>query len=308
MRAVATVIPPPAKASGTQHGGRLALVEVVLVTLIWSSSFVGVKFALGYTGPFTVAGLRYLLAFALLVPWVWRGRAAVRGYPRALWTRFALMGLAQYTVGNGALFWALRTIPATAGSLVLSLVPILVLCLGILWLGERPRSLQLVGVGVAVGGSAWFFASGMEPMASVTFGALALALLAFAVFPVLARAVARGRTVGTVPLTAIPLGIGGAVLLVLALAVEGAPRMPASVWGVLVGLAVVNTLVAYLLYNHALQHLSAFEANVVLNLSPLGTAVLSTAFLGERLLPMQVVAMLAVVAGVTLVARRVRWV
>jgi len=305
---MADLIPPSVKISGTRHGGRLAVIEVVLVTLIWSSSFVGVKFALGHTGPFTVAGLRYFLAFALLVPWLWRGRAAVRGYPRALWGRFAVMGLAQYTVGNGALFWALRAISATAGSLVLSLVPILVLCLGILWLGERPRGLQLVGLGGRVGGSAWFFASGIEPMAPATFGALALALLAFAVFPVLARAVARERNVGTVSLTAIPLGIGGGVLLALALAVEGAPRMPASAWGVIVGLAVVNTLVAYLLYNHALQHLSAFEANVVLNLSPLGTAVLAAALLGEQLLLMQIVAMLAVVAGVTLVARRVRWV
>ncbi len=297
-------ISAPTAAAGTRLGGRLALIEVVLVTLIWSSSFIGVKFALGYTGPFTVAGLRYLLASVLLVPWLWRGRAAVRSYPRTLWARFTLMGLAQYAVGNGALFWALRTVPATAGSLVLCLVPIPVLGLGLLWLGERPRGLQLVGIGVAVAGSVGFFAAGMDPVAPAAFAALMLALVAFAAFPVLARAIARDRIVGTVPLTAIPLGIGGGALLVLALAVEGVPLMPGSAWGVIVGLALVNTLLAYLLYNHALRHLSTFEANVILNLSPLGTAVLSAMLLGERLLPLQIVAMVVAAAGVTLVARR----
>jgi|GEM_PF-5002989 len=41
----------------------LAIGEMLLTALIWSSSFVGVRVALAYTGPFTVSGIRYLLAF-----------------------------------------------------------------------------------------------------------------------------------------------------------------------------------------------------------------------------------------------------
>ncbi|MFH1610079.1 MAG: DMT family transporter, partial [Candidatus Bipolaricaulota bacterium] len=92
----------------------LAVAETVLVAAIWSSSFVGVKLALAHAGPLTVAGLRYFLAFVLLIPWL--GPRLSEVPPRA-WRRFAVMGIAQYTVGNGALFWSLRTLSATAGSL-----------------------------------------------------------------------------------------------------------------------------------------------------------------------------------------------
>ncbi|MCR4392433.1 MAG: EamA family transporter [Candidatus Acetothermia bacterium] len=279
----------------------LALAEAVLVAAIWSSSFVGVKYTLVYAGPLTVAGLRYFLAFVLLCPWLWRDRKALSELPRSLWGRFAVMGISQYSVGNGALFWALRFIPATAGSLVLSLVPVPVLLLGILRLGEWPRPAQVVGLGAAIGGSVLFFMPELGPGAPLALAVLAVALLGFAVFPVLGREVARDRLAGNVALTGVPLGIGGGLVLVAALATEGMPRLPPSGWGVIVGLSAVNTALGYLLFNHALRQLTAVEANVIVNLSPLGTALLAWATLGERLTAIQVGAMVAVVAGVTLV-------
>lgn len=282
-------------------GRPLALAEAVLVAAIWASSFVGVKAALTYTGPLTVAGLRYFLAFLLLAPWLWSRRVELS--PRA-WRRFTAIGLAQYTVGNGALFWSLQTLSATAGSLSLSLVPIVVLLAEAVWLRERPGALPTLGVVLSVGGSFLFFSPSVGPGDATALSILGVAILAFAVLPVVGREMARGREVGTVPLTAIPLGIGGGVLLVLALAAEGVPRMPLLGWGVILGLAAVNTAVAYLLYTHALRHLTATEANVILNLSPLGTAVIAWAALGERLQPVQVLAMAVVMVGVAMVQVR----
>jgi len=57
---------------------------------------------------------------------------------------------------------------------------------------------------------------------------------------------------------------------------------------------------AYLLFTHALQELTATEANVILNLSPLGTALIAWATLGEGLSAAQGLAMVAVVAGAAL--------
>lgn len=72
-------------------------------------------------------------------------------------------------------------------------------------------------------------------------------------------------------------------------------------------MAAVNTAFAYLLFNHALRQLTATEANVILNLSPLGTALLAWATLGEHLLAMQWGAMGVVVAGVTLAQWKQGW-
>ncbi|MBC7220291.1 EamA family transporter [Candidatus Bipolaricaulota bacterium] len=275
--------------------------EALLAAGIWASSFVGVKAALEHAGPLTVAGLRYTLAFLLFVPLLRRSRGAL---PAGAWPRLALIGISQYTVGNGALFWSLRTLSATAGSLSLSLVPIVVLLLQIVWLRERPRGVALLGLALTVGGSVLFFLPTFEAGDAAALGALAVAVLAFAVLPVVGRELARAGSVGTVPLTAIPLGIGGGVLLAAALTWEGVPELPLAMWGVIVGLAVVNTALAYLVYNHALRHLTAVEANVILNLSPLGTALLAWLALGETLSPLRIVAMLVVLLGAGLVQVR----
>ena len=287
-------------------GRRWALVEVGLAATIWASSFVGVKLALEHTGPLTVAGLRYFLAFLLFVPLLWRNRPAL---PPGAWPRLTAIGVAQYTVGNAALFWSLRNLSATAGSLSLSLVPIVVLLLQVVRLGERPNGMALLGVALCVGGSVLFFLPTFEAGDAAALGGLAVAILAFSVLPVLGRELARANSVRTVPLTAIPLGIGGGILVMGALALEGVPRMPPAAWGIIAGLAVVNTALAYLLHNHALQQLTATEANVILNLSPLGTALLAWATLGERLTGWQLLAMATVLVGVVLVqVRRRGWV
>src|SRR4051812_30920620 len=120
----------------------LAIAEGVLVALILGSTLVFVKIALASVGPLTIAALRYFLAFWLLLPFVLHRRHLTYWSSR-LWLRFLFIGLSFYVIGNGALFWGLRYIPATTGSLLLSLVPILVLGMSLLWLKEVPAPRQL---------------------------------------------------------------------------------------------------------------------------------------------------------------------
>ncbi len=288
-------------AEPSQRSHRLfAVGEALLTALIWSSSFVGVKVALRFMGPFSLAGGRYFLAFLLLLPWLVAGRHRTLPIARARWRDLSLIGLFQYTIGNGALFLALRVLPATTGSLALCLVPIPVLILGLLTLKERLGPLQLVGLGVTIGGSLLFFLPGLGGIGSSAMGLLGLSILSFAAFPVLVRRLARDNAVDNLRLTALPLGIGGGLLLLIAAPLEGVPHAPFAAWGVILGLAVVNTVFAYLLYNHSLRRLTAVEANVMLNLTPLGTALIAWGALGERLSPLQIGAVFLVVGGTSL--------
>jgi len=294
--------------SGSDRSGHsriIAVAETLVCALVWGSSFVAVKVLLRYTGPLTIAGVRYFLAFLLLLPWLFRGSSSPRRLLREHGARLALMGVTQYTIANGALFFALSSIPATTGSLALCLVPIPVLLLAYARLKERPRWTQIVGVAAAVGGGFLFLSPGVVISGdALGWGALLLAILSFSVYPILGREVARDRSVGTLPLTAVPLGVGGGLLLVLAASLEGIPSMPLSGWGILLGLAVVNTLAAYLLFTHALRRLHAVEASIMLNLMPIATALFAWIALDERLRPIQIVAMLVVVGGASLVQWR----
>jgi len=284
---------------------RLALGAVIASALIFSTSTIVIKVAISHTGPFTAAGLRYLLAFLFLFLWL-RARREMSPPPtRSHWVRFFLIGLCIATA-SGSLFFALGTLSPTTASLAFCLTPISTLLFGMIWLKEHPSPLQLLGLVLAIAGSFLFFSPGWEGGQALAIGLLILFILADTGGVVIAREVARHRQVRSLALTAYPIGIAGVLLFSIGAGVEGLPRMSVSGWGIIIGLALVNTGIAFLLFYHSLRHLSAIKAYVVTNLSPFGTALLSWVAFGERLLPLQIVAMLLAITGISLVQHQKR--
>lgn len=280
----------------------VALVESILVTLIWASSFVLVKKALDDLGPLTIAGLRYFLGFLFLLPFMARRAEVMLTWPRGLWLRLFFIGLSAYTIGNGAMFWGLKYLPATIVSFLMSLIPLMVLGAGAIWLQEVPTAWQVVGVVVSLSGGILFFSPGLGDVHPVGLGTTMIGMVGATVFVILSRGIAREREVGTLSLTAIPLAFGGAMLLLIALPLEGIPHSSSlTVWGIVLTLALVNTALGYVLYNHALQTLTALEMHMILNLIPLCTAILAGLLLEEQLAIIQIGGMIIVVAGVMLV-------
>jgi drug/metabolite transporter (DMT)-like permease len=257
-----------------------------------------------YFKPMTFAGLRYFLAFLLFLPLMVNQRGTKNNLTRTHWIQLFLMGLCAYTIGNGALFWGLKYLPATTASLLHNVIPLAVLFLGILWLKEMPRWWQVLGLVATLGGSALFFSSGLRGREPLAMGIVCLGFLAFALFGTLSRKIAKEGCVSIIPLTAIPLGFGGGLLLFLGLTVEGMFSLSLTGWAIVIWLTVINTILAYLLYYHSLRLLTAFELHVLLNLSPLGTALFASLLLDEYLSAAQILGMVIVVLGVSLVQWR----
>ncbi|MFQ5594455.1 MAG: DMT family transporter [Anaerolineae bacterium] len=281
---------------------RRALTEGLLVSLIWASSFVIIKIGLTFLPPLTLAGLRYFSAFLLLVPVLFTGeRVQRRALDRDTWLQLAAMGVAAYLVGNGLLFWSLQVLPATTGSFLYSFTPIMVLLLGVVVLREFPTRLQLLGIGVAVFGSYVFFAVHLSLQQIQAVGGALLSTVAFAVFSILGRSFARSDRLNSLTLTAWPLCFGGGALLLVAWITEGSATLTLAVVGIILWLSVVNTALAYTLWNDALRTLKAFELNVFANVTPLATALLAWLMLNESLTLRQVAGILIVLAGVSLV-------
>ncbi len=86
----------------------MAVLQALLVTVLWASSWVLIKIGQqANLPPLTFAGLRYTLAFLVLAPLVLFNRVhrqALAGLPDASWRRLALLGLLLYAVTQGAQF------------------------------------------------------------------------------------------------------------------------------------------------------------------------------------------------------------
>ena len=139
------------------------------------------------------------------------------------------------------------------------------------------------------------------PVGNVGFLVLIFGLFGFAGYNVLGRFVARSGKVNVLAQTAIPLLFGGGVLLILGLIIEGLPVLSPRLLLIIAWLTAINTITGYILYNQAIQHLTAIKVNLILNLSPFFTAIFAWFLLQESITPQQIIAMLVVFIGTLLV-------
>lgn len=299
--------PPPANATGAP-AHRHAVLLAILVTVLWSSSWVLIKLGMDdRLPPLTFAGLRYALAFLVLVPSVLgrpENRAQLRGLDRRGLSLLAALGVAFYTLTQGGIFLSLAFLDATLVSLLWSLSPILVAVAGALWLQERMGALQAGGIAVCILGAALYFLPSVLPqaaLAGLVFAAIGVAANALA--SVLGRGINRERRLAPSVVTLVSMGIGGTLLLAVGLISEGLGKLSMSQIAILAWLAVVNTALAFTLWNQSLRTLTAVESSILNGLMVPQIALLAVIFLGERLSPGQWAGLLLVAVGGYLVQR-----
>ncbi len=280
----------------------LAIAEAVLVNMIWATSFIIVKLVLDEISPLTISGLRYFVGALILLPFILREKNAK--IPAKMWGTLLILGIAQYAIGNGAIFWSLEYLPATTVSFLMGTITIATLIGGIFWLKEIPTKMQVSGIFVTLLGGTLFFANGMEAGEKLGLAIFFVGMLGITYFTLAGRKIAREETVSTLQLTGVPLLLGGIVTLLVAIPIEGIPSASPSTWGLVLVLAALNTALGYFLYNHALQVLTAIQMNVILNLTPVWTAIFGFFLLDERLGWVQMLAIAVVISGVMLVQVR----
>jgi drug/metabolite transporter (DMT)-like permease len=277
----------------------LALFEAIFVVLLWSASPPLVKLAMANLSPLQLAGVRYFGASLVLLPLLlWKSRRIVRSLSLGSWMRLILMGILAYPIGNGLLFWGLETLPATTSSFLLSAIPIYTLVAGFFWLKERPNRWQGVGFVLALIGGVIFFGMRIESRDALAVVASLLGGISLSMFGLMARDFVRKGEVDSTVLTMVPMFVGGGLLMLIA-PVHVIPPLPEV--GIVAWLAVVNSAVAYMLWNHALKRLQAFEISIVGNLMPLGTAIIAPMMLGESVPGRAWLGMTVALAGVMLV-------
>jgi len=280
------------------------VLQALLVTFLWSTSWVLIKFGLEEIPALSFAGLRYVLAFLVLVPAVLASRELrlqLRRLSGSDWLRLGLLGVVFYTLTQGAQFVALDLLPAVTLSLILSFSPAAVALLGTSFLGERLSPRQWGGVVLFLLGALVYFLPVSVAFHGFGLAVGVLAMLANSGGALLGRAVNRGGELHPLLVTVVSMGIGSLLLLATGLAVEGVPHLDGSTWAIVLWLAIVNTALAFTLWNHTLRRLTAIESSLINNTMLVQIAVLAWLFLGEPIGARQGVGLALAIVGVVLV-------
>lgn len=280
----------------------IAILQALLVTLLWASSWVFIKFGLGSIPPLTFAGLRYTLAFALLLPLLLSKarRQELRSLSKRDWSVLAMLGVVYYTLTQGAQFVGIVHLPANTLSLMLTLSAVTIALAGRIFLAERLNLWQWAGVAVSIVGALVYFGN-VTGLTGIGLLVGTLCVLFNTVGAILGRAVNRTAHISPLLVTVISMGIGAVLLLAAGVATEPFPALQLQDLLIIVWLAAVNTAFAFTLWNLTLRTLTAAESGVINNAMLIEIAVLAWIFLGEQLTPEQIAGLLVTLLGTVMV-------
>src|SRR5215210_5557643 len=87
----------------------LVMAAFAAVYVIWGSTYLGIRLAIGSIPPFLMAGGRFMLAGAILYA-VMRARGTSPPLPQQ-WSGATIIGALLLLAGNGGVSWAQQTVP-----------------------------------------------------------------------------------------------------------------------------------------------------------------------------------------------------
>lgn len=254
------------------------MLATALAPVAWGSTYLIATEMLPAERPLMVAAMRALpvglllvLVFGRLPEGSWWWRSFVLGALN-IGVFFALLFVAAYRLPGG--------VAATAGAVQ----PLVVVFLAWPLLGERLTMVKVVaGVLGAMGVALLVLRAGAELDAVGILAALAGAVSMATGMVLTKRWTGRlGRPAPLFAFTAWQLVAGGAILAVLALAVEGLPpRMTATNGVGFAYLGVVGTALAYTLWFRGIEKLPASAISFLGLMSPVSASILGFVVLGQ---------------------------
>jgi len=269
----------------------VSVLIAVFVTLLWSSSWPIIKFGLEKENlsPFLFAGFRYCLGslFLLIFIFISKKRTILlKQVSFRWWVKLSFYGFIFITLTQGAQFFGLKYLTAITVGFLLSFTPILVLIFGVMTIKEKPSFLQVAFVLLATIGAFFYFYPivGLNTGENTLFGLLIVlvGLLANAISAVFGRSINRSQEYDPIIVTSISMFVGSILLLILGLVQEGLPSFTFKAIIYILWLSLINTALAFTLWNYAMQRLKAIESSIINNTMLVQITILALIFLQER--------------------------
>jgi drug/metabolite transporter (DMT)-like permease len=284
----------------------IAVSQALLVTFLWSTSWVLIKIGLKTDLPaVTFAGLRYTLAFLCLLPLILFNRShrqTLRGLSPQTWLELIALGVVFYTMTQGAQFISLSFLPSATLSLLLNFSPIFIAFYTIFNRSETTSPTQWGGILITViGALIYFLPLSVEGKQIPGLIAGVIALLSNATSSIFGRYINTQEKLNPLVVTTVSMGIGGVLMLVIGVFTQGMGSLNPAQWALIGWLAVVNTALAFTLWNKSLQTLTAVESSIINGTMLPQIAILAWIFLDEPLGGKEILGLVFVLVGTLIV-------
>jgi drug/metabolite transporter (DMT)-like permease len=285
----------------------LSIGEALLVTFLWSSSYILIRIGLAEINPLAFAAYRYIIAsLILLFPFCLqlRKRGKVR-FDRSRIGLYLVLGFAGFFIAQGFQFIGLFFLNSVAVTFILNLTPLFVLGLSILLLDEWPSPVQFIGIMMTLIGVTIFFYDVFADLGTMTGVVITLVSgIGWAIYITISRQYLVKDNESVINLTSIAMLFGAFMLLGATGLTGNFVQVSFSGWMIILWLSVINTAVAFFLWNHALKTLKAIEQSILQNSMLIQITLLAFFFLQESISEYNILGMIIVFSGVLVVQLR----
>ncbi len=278
---------------------------LLLLALLWGGSFFFVGVAVREWPPLAIVVARVGLATIALWAVVAALRLELRRDSPALRAHLG-MGVLNNAVPFLLIVWAQGSLPSGAASILNATTPLWGVLLAHLAGAEKATPLRIGGVLLGFLGVGWMV--GADPLAMPLGPALAMCAATFS-YGLAGLWGRRFRALGIPPLVAAAGQTSAATLILAPALLLALPpwTLPALSWaaaGALLGLALLSTALAYLLYFRILDAVGPVNLLLVTLIIPVFAVLLGAAFLGERLATQHLTGMVLIAGGLALIDGR----
>ncbi len=284
----------------------MAYFLLTLTTLFWAGNFVTARGIHADFPPLTMSFLRWSLALLIILPFLLP--RLKRNWPLIRQHLPILIGLGVVGVAsfNSLIYIGLQTTLATNATLMQSAIPVVILIICSLFLGEQVSLKQWVGVLISLVGVVTLIGKGdLAVLQSLAFNGGDLwvfgAVLCWSVYSVLLR----WKPAGLDGFTFFGFTVLVAVIAIFPFMLLEVLSGQAPVWSMktsaaIIYMAICPSILAYLFWNRGVAELGAAKAGLFIHLLPLFGLILSVIFLGEQILPFHLIGIGLIFSGIYL--------
>ena len=281
------------------------IIAFALVYVIWGSTYLAIRYAIGTIPPFLMVGTRFMIAGSALYLF-----ARLRGGPKPTaiqWRNTAIAGGSLLVIGNGLLSWAELRVPSGLAALIVAIIPLWMVVLDWLIGGPKPGRYAMLGIGLGLVGVGLLVGPGKGAVDPAGAFAIIMASLGWAGGTLFARRADMPKS--TFVTTGMEMFAGGVLNIAVGfLTGETAHFQLAavsreSVFG-LVYLIIFGSWIGYSAYTYLVNAVTPAQLGTYAFVNPCIALLLGWLIAGETIGPRTLVAMGIIVGAVVLLTRK----
>ncbi len=277
---------------------------------IWGSTWLFIKIGLNDLPPLSFAAIRFVIAAAIL----WIIVAIRRNHlpkSRSDWLMLAGTGVLAFTVNYGLVFWGEQYISSGLAALLQATIPAFGLLFAHIHLpAERMTLPKVLGVVLGVAGVGVIFSNQLSVAGTRALaGSVALVVSAAGAAYSNVLVKAHGGKFEPTIIAATQMIFGLVPILLLGLTLEGNPlnfRWTTSAIVSILYLAVVGSVIAFILYYWLVQHMAVTKTMLIALVTPVMAVILGMIVLGEQLDWRTIAGGILILSGIAFVVIRRR--